>query len=288
MTTTPLSPSQAGRPIPQQPAPVPSASELSSATATIRTLLKAGRTEEARRQLERLTTIMPQAEEPWLQLLTLNPAPQEEIALIEGFLQHHPTHRFAAAMRARLEHTRIVLLLGAPARTSTPAPVTPATTLRLGDYLVQRGWVTLEQVELALAEQRRLRELGLQQRLGAILLMNGQLQADQLAVALAEVSGGGFGEFGDYLVRDGLLTPMQVGQALARQAALAAAGDREYLAALASQKSGLGRLLGKGREPRRAVVPRLGEVMVSMGLLTQEQVEQVLRERQRVFEASFE
>ncbi len=58
--------------------------------------------------------------------------------------------------------------------------------MRLGELLIHRGWTTREQVEQALAEQQRLREAGVDEWLGQILLRNGHVDPDHLAAALAQ------------------------------------------------------------------------------------------------------
>ena len=58
--------------------------------------------------------------------------------------------------------------------------------MRLGERLISLGWVTGEQVEQALAEQRRLREAGQDEWLGQILLRNEHITPEQLAAALTD------------------------------------------------------------------------------------------------------
>ena len=261
---------------------------LTKTFETARALVVGGRLDEASHLLRQLIQSAPAYEEPWLQLLALDPSPAEEIDLLQAFLGHHPDHRFAKAFKARLHDIRIVAMLGDDVDGSAHGAGSAASSMRLGDYLIMKGWVTLEQVDHALAEQRRLRAAGVEQRLGTLLLMHGHVGPAQLAAAFAETEGTGFGEFGNYVVRARILTPAQVGQALARQAALAAELDRSFLAQLASYRGKRHTsFLGLRSAPRRKPVPKLGEVMVSMGLLTAEQVDQILRERHVVFNASF-
>ena len=58
--------------------------------------------------------------------------------------------------------------------------------MRLGELLVIRGYTTQEHVEQALAEQHRLREAGIDEWLGQILLRQAHVHPDDLAAALAE------------------------------------------------------------------------------------------------------
>lgn len=261
---------------------------LTKTFETARALVVAGRLDEAGTLLRQLIQSAPAYEEPWLQLLALDPAPAEEIGLLEAFLSHHPEHRFAKAFKARLHDIRIVAMLSEDADGAPYGAGGTGRSMRLGDYLIMKGWVTLEQVDDALAEQRRLRTAGVEQRLGTLLLMRGHVGPAQLATAFAEAEGTGFGEFGNYLVRARILTPAQVGQALARQASIAADLDRVFLAQLASyHRKRHTSFLGLRSAPQRKPVPKLGEVIVSMGLLTAEQVNKILRERHVAFHASF-
>jgi hypothetical protein len=257
---------------------------------TVRAMLAAGRHEDARVVLWALTVKVPAFEAAWLQLLAMEPSLAQEIELLEGFLLHHPHHRFAEAFRSRLRERQIVMVLSeAKAVISEPVTEEAPVSMRLGEFLIKQNWVTPEQIEHALKEQQLLRDSGVEQRLGTILLMQGHLQLDQLAVALGAASANGFGELGDYLVRTHVLTRDQVAMALARQAELRAHYDRRYLEELATYHKSrglLGRVVNNG-PPARKPVPRLGEVVVDMGLLTQDQVEAVLQERQKTFNALF-
>ena len=260
---------------------------LTKTFETARALVVGGRLDEAGRLLRQLIQSAPAYEEPWLQLLALDPAPAEEIELLEAFLSHHPDHRFAKAFKARLHDIRIVAMLSEDADDTAHDANGTVRSMRLGDYLIMKGWITLAQVDDALAEQRRLRAAGVEQRLGTLLLMQGHVGPAQLATAFAETEGTGFGEFGNYLVRARILTAAQVGQALARQASIAAELDRMYLAQLASYRGKRHTsFLGLRPAPQRKPVPRLGEVMVTMGLLTADQVNRILRERHIAFHAS--
>jgi hypothetical protein len=256
------------------------AADIAYVMQTVRSMAAKGRKDEARRLLGRIVERAPQYEEPWLQLLALEPSPAEEIALLRAFLHHHPNHRYAKAFQTRLQDIEIVAMLGSSVAKPTSEPQAAAPALRLGDFLIANGWVTSEQVEHALQEQQQLGRSGIEQRLGTILLRNGHLNQEQLALALAKGRTVGLGEFGSYLVRHGILTQEQVGKALARQAALVAEQESGYLKSLQ-------RFRGK-TQPERKPIPRLGEVMVEMGMLTAEQVEAALRDRQTEFNTLFD
>jgi hypothetical protein len=148
--------------------------------------------------------------------------------------------------------------------------------MRLSDVLMSRGLVTQKQVDAALATQRRLKSRGIESRLGTILLVEKHLTADQLAHALADAPAEGFGEFGDYLVRIHVLTREQLSQALATQATMSATVFQKY---------GRRRFLLFGE--RGPAVPKLGEVLVEMGLFTDQQIEELHKRYESAFDAAF-
>ncbi len=265
-------------------------SDIPNVVNTVRTMVANGRTDDARRLLKRVIEHAPQFDQPWLQLLALDPTPTEEATLIRTFLQHHPNHRFATSLHTRLQNIEIIAMLepltqtnvrpgidDASSATSSAEPQEPPS--RLGDYLIARGWITPQQIEAALEEQRRLGKSGVEQRLGTILLRNGHLDQEKLATALAKGRTVGLGEFGSYLVRQKLLTPEQVGKALARQASLVVEQERRHLKSFS---------LFSNKSSARVPIPRLGEIMVQLGMLTTQQVEAALRDRQNEFNTQFD
>lgn len=249
----------------------------------VRALLQAGQDQDARALLRQLTVLMPAADAPWLQLMTLEPALLDDQEFLKGFLRNHPRHHFARALGAHLQNLELAALLSA----IQPTPAFEAAAIqppqRLGDILISRGWTTPRHVEFALAEQRRLREAKVDQRLGTVMLMHGHVTSDQLAVALTPSVASGYSGLGSYLVRNDILTSSQVAKALARQAEIAAARDRIYLDALAAKRPGLlSRYLGSiAGAPRRQAAPKLGELLVSMGLLGVDDLRRVLHEQEQ-------
>jgi hypothetical protein len=154
--------------------------------------------------------------------------------------------------------------------------------MRLSELLIQRGWVTQQQIDEAVEEQRRLRAAGVHIRLGIILIIQHRLKPEQLAAALVLAPTNGFGEFGEFLVRRGVLTREQLALALAQQATMTAeiyqkVVDRGW------------RSLPFGRRRRRPAkpVPLLGDVVVSMGLLSREEVDRLHQRYQSAFFAAF-
>jgi hypothetical protein len=262
--------------------------------AHARALLTTAQTAAARTLLQHLITTFPAYDAPWLQLLALDPPLLEEIALLDGFLQHHPAHRVARACQSQLQNRQLMLLLQEGAGSPPAQPQTPPQALRIGEYLVQQQWVTQAQVDHALREQRHLREAGIEERLGTLLVMYGYLAPAQLAPALSATLVKGFGEFGDYLVRSGILSQAQVAEGLARQAVVRAELYQAYLSALSAYQRAGQRAPGRrwlDQAPEQPVwqpAPRLGEILVRMGLLTQTHVETLLEERERAFHVLFD
>ena len=161
--------------------------------------------------------------------------------------------------------------------------------MRISDYLIAQAYTTPEQVADALTEQRRLRALGIDERIGTILLMQKQLTVEELADAFEAASAFGLGDFGDYLVRNNIVSMEQVAQILAQQAAQAADLNQRYMrqldvyhAAAAPEPSLLERIgLFRPRKPEPPVLerpPKLGDMLVSAGLLTRDQVERHVRD----------
>lgn len=236
--------------------------------------------------LARAMADAPSLEQAWSEFTRCPLAPEESIALAKEFVRQYPQHRYARAFQAYLEHMRIMAMLPeSEHKADSPARRLLPPTL-LGEYLVERGMVPREQVQRALAEQQRLRQVGVDLRLGTLLLLHGHLESTQLASALAALVRPGYGHFGAYLLERGVLTAEQLGHALARQAAIVAEQERDYTEALAAYERARGSkplltVLGRHTrplKPERDPQPKLGDVLVRMGLLTPEHVERLLQD----------
>lgn len=266
----------------------PGGNDPQMALAIARAYIAAGQKEQARAMLTRLTTTRPEIEEAWRLLLSTEPPADEEITALEGLLKHHPKHRLASALRARLSDLKTGG--GTPGITTSTTPTTPATPpLRISDYLIAQAYTTPEQVADALTEQRRLRALGIDERIGTILLMQGRLTVAELADAFAAASAFGLGDFGDYLVRNTIVSMEQVAQVLAQQAAISADLNQRYMrqldvyhAAATPEPTFLERIgLRRPRQKQAPVLerpPKLGDMLVSAGLLTRDEVERHVRD----------
>jgi hypothetical protein len=134
---------------------------------------------------------------------------------------------------------------------------------RLGAYLVERGLINRQQLELALVEQRAGRTWGKRAPLGDILISRGYLTPQALARALLlqqrdrlQARGARPERLGEYLVFGKLVTPEQLEAALAEQARL--------------------------RQRRQFLV--LGELLIRRGFLKPDALERVLaRQRQDAY-----
>ena len=134
---------------------------------------------------------------------------------------------------------------------------------RLGAYLVERGLINQQQLELALVEQRAGRTWGKRAPLGDILISRGYLTPHALARSLLlqqrdrlQARGARPERLGEYLVLGKLVTPEQLEAALAEQARLRQRG--QFLV--------------------------LGELLVRRGFLKPDTLERVLnRQRQDAY-----
>ncbi len=263
----------------------------------VRTLAQAGQRAAAKSACQDFVAQHPDSESGLMQLLVLDPTPLEEVAVLEALLHYFPTHRFAAKFEERLSSMRLVVQLtemvpdlevGAA---SGPA-LTQRGRQRIGDFLVAQGLITQSQLESATYEQARLHEGAQPQRLGTVLIRQGALTPQQLADALSQQIRTGSGELGDFLVERGVLTAEQLRQALERQALAASETEQRYqeaLADMARQQSAqwdrglLQRPTKSLSPPKREALPRIGQMLVELGFLTDAEIEHWLQERDRAF-----
>lgn len=162
--------------------------------------------------------------------------------------------------REGLEVLRLRDLLAA-----TPAPVLAERkqeALRIGEYLVQQGFLTKAQLSEALAEQRNCQNyIGDRTPLGDILVRRGWLSPQALADALVKQLNqhGAPQRLGEYLVTRGFITP-------------------EHLARVLAEQSWL-RQRGKN-------VP-LGEILIRSGYLSHKVLSEVLDQQSKDFFSRF-
>ena len=159
--------------------------------------------------------------------------------------------------RDALEHLRVQ-------EHSLTRPIAPPEPQKIGAYLVERGFITPRQLEVALMEQRGSQSWGKRVPLGDILIRRGFLTPQDLASTLLvqqrdrRRAGNGWRpeRLGEYLIVGKLVSPEQLAAVLAEQARL--------------------------RQRGQYVV--LGELLVRRGYLKIEALERVLdRQRQDFF-----
>ncbi len=144
--------------------------------------------------------------------LTLNKRIDNEINELQ--LRIEETH----ARIAQLEHQRLAAVASAAASASLPNAATPAAVAanqqaqplrRMGDMLIDDGKITQDQLQTAIARQRRYGG-----RLGDILIDMGFIQPEDLNPYLGNQDKG---RLGDILVSSGKITQEQLDKALAFQ-----------------------------------------------------------------------
>jgi hypothetical protein len=95
-------------------------------------------------------------------------------------------------------------------------------TRRLGDIVLQRGWLTPQQLATALVRQQQDRSRGQRpERLGEYLMAAALVSGDQLGTALAEQAGlrmrGKHMRLGELMIRGGALAPAALNAVLEQQ-----------------------------------------------------------------------
>ena len=165
--------------------------------------------------------------EAWLWLSKLVDDPPRQRECFERVLMLDPQNSVA---RDQLERLRLRQLLA-----TVHAPVIHdryAGPRQIGAYLVDRMLITENQLQDALAEQRSLRRRGVFVQLGDILLQNDLLSPGTLAHALVkqfdEMAARAYSAtprfLGEYLIVEGLITPLQLQTALEDQMRLRLTG----------------------------------------------------------------
>lgn len=153
----------------------------------------------------------------WLELSKLVDEPAQKRDCLERALVLQPSNQLA---REGLEQIRIKEML-----TSISAfAAAPSRPMRkLGDHLIERGLLTEPQVRQVLAEQRARRTQGQRVLFGELLLELDLLSPEQLAQALVfqqtqhRAQCESFQRLGAYLVAERVITAEQLSMALAQQ-----------------------------------------------------------------------
>lgn len=236
--------------------------QLQSGIAAIRV----GQYEQARTALIDVLKAEPRNETAWLWLSRAMPTLEQALRCIEHLLTISPHNTHALEAREVLQ-VRLVLEEAAVVQTDTTPLSTPQRRYLLGEALVEAGVLTESQLAAALKEQVRLAAKGKPMRLGEILLRLKYIRPEQLEGAVAAQvatlpttsAPNAPGQIGAHLIRRGLLTPAQLHQGLAQQAALKRQGQPVLL----------------------------GDVLVRCGYLSREQLNHAMLEWQQQYEMSF-
>lgn len=198
----------------------------------------------------------------WIGLSKLIDNPQQQRECLERALALDPQNKQA---REALEQLRVKTLLAEISKVVTP-PI-PSPPSKVGEYLVEHGIISREQLDTALAEQRICRQRGELCMLGEILLCLGIVSPSTLAHALVEQQQttsaspkGPYLRLGEYLLAEQLISPAQLEAALTEQ--------------FLQQQSGAS--------------VRLGEILLQMNYLTIEMLEQLLERQRTEFFSCFE
>jgi hypothetical protein len=163
----------------------------------------------------------------WLSKLVDEPARQREC--LERVLSLDPQNKIA---RDRLEQLRLKQLLA-----TVQAPVLREQAegpRQIGTFLLERQLISADQLHAALREQRQLKRRGEFIQLGDLLIQKGWITPETLAHALVaqineklRVCRSTAPQFlGEYLLFEGLITPMQLETVLEEQMRLRMAGKR--------------------------------------------------------------
>ena len=158
--------------------------------------LKAKRNDEARKLLAEVLRLNPRHEEAWLALASMLPDMRQVIDCLNRVLAINPHNAtaqewlvFARQEIDRQEVIQEMTAEAAPVSTvlpSEPASDEPRPVPRLGEFLLQYKFISLEQLEAALAAQHEVTQTGISKRLGDILLEQGVVTEDHLNYALRE------------------------------------------------------------------------------------------------------
>lgn len=276
----------------------------------IKVLVAANDKAGARRLCQRFIAAQPSYAPAWLHLLRLDVAPPDEMLILEQVIRRFPDHPLTPRLQQRLaqhyallqqEEQRVMALLHdiRHVPSAPPPPKEADAPQRLGAFLLRTRLITAEQLHAALREQQRRSLRGEPVRLGVVLVLQNTLSCEQLATALVEQPRDSFGELGDFLVWRQAITRPQMQTALMYQLQATIAAEYEYVGARAAwelqrttmpqrtrplwRRTATGTLV----PPHRSAPPRLGDVLVSLGYVLPKQIEELLYERERIFNAWF-
>ena len=211
-----------------------------------------GERAEARKLMRRVLLDYPSYAPAWIWMSGLLDDLQQQQECLERALALDPSSKPAQEGLNILRLRSFLSSLPEPVE-----PVAPPEPQQIGIYLVDRGFISQEQLNMALMEQHMRRNQGAEYTmLGDILVQRGWLTPRALASALVSqqqervtsTEGERPQRLGSYMLIEGLITPAQLAAMLAEQARLRYA--EQYIL--------------------------LGELLVHNGYITPRQLEQVL------------
>ena len=151
--------------------------------------IAAGQHENAQRLLNQVIKKNPSHEQAWLGLALIVPEMDQAIECLNRVLELNPGNveafdylNMARQEKKRDEAAKAAAMPSAPRGTADERAGMP----RLGNYLLEAKLVTPEQLQAALALQRKADAAGRQKRLGQILVEQGVITTAQLDAAVVD------------------------------------------------------------------------------------------------------
>lgn len=231
--------------------------DLSTHFANARELVRAGQREEARTMLTAIVRAHPNFAPAWLWLSGVVKDPAKQRECLQRVLALDPENAAAKHGMAILDLDSIM------ASVSFALPITSnaVAAQRIGEYLVSQNFISKEQLDQALAEQKQAHARNRQAPLGDIMVGHGWLSVQVLAKILEqqrearEVRTSITQPLGQYLIEHNLVSPEQLKLVLDRQTELRRSGQHLML----------------------------GELMVSSGMLSRPQLDAAIEDQRITF-----
>jgi hypothetical protein len=204
----------------------------------------------------------------WVSMSTLVDDVARQRECLERALALDAEHKPA---RERLEQLRVKELLATVSRFEAPEP--RMCSRRLGDFLVEEGAITPEQLHQTLAEQSVRKRQGSALPIGQLLLQTGLVSPEALARALVKqtlawapayqrgihTESHTIERLGDYLLIEQIITPAQLEEALIEQLRASQRGEHMLL----------------------------GQILVRNGYLSMSMLERILQRQRTEFFSKF-
>lgn len=231
--------------------------DLTTHFANARELVRTGQREEARAMLTAIVRAHPAFAPAWLWLSGVVSDPARQRECLERVLALDPENAAAKHGMAILDLDAIM------ASVSFALPITSnaVAAQRIGDYLVSQNFISKEQLDQAVAEQKEADGRGRHIPLGDLMVRHGWLSVQVLAKILEqqrearEVRTSITQPLGQYLIEHNLISPDQLKLVLDRQNELRRNGQHLLL----------------------------GELMVSSGMLSRQQLDAAIEDQRVTF-----